>query len=358
MNERNFGLDLVRSSAILLVMFGHFFLFTKEPNNYLGYSLGFYGVELFFVLSGFLIGTIFIQECKKTEFTFRTVFEFWTKRWLRTLPLYYIVLLLHYCIDFTSTFKSLIPFLFFVQNFNFNTSSHWFGESWSLCVEEWFYLFLPLLVFLFRNNRLLVKHKTGILLFLISVFIVIRYVIYVKQYPDLAYDSTIRKFPLLRFDSLLVGVLFAYLNLNKNRLLSYIKLKITFISTLILFLTVVYIGNIYVYDFEHTKTVSSSIGFSFLSITFAVLIYFLYNFNFNIFPVVKKTTTWISKISYSLYLLHLPIYTFTTELFKDSISIFYQFSIALSFSFICAYFSYQLVEKQFLKLRNAIFDAR
>ena len=87
-SQRNFGLDVLRAAAIVMVLVSH----TANALNFLGV----YGVELFFVLSGFLIGDILIRSAaRQSRFDFRDLAEFWTRRWFRTLPNYYWFLALY-----------------------------------------------------------------------------------------------------------------------------------------------------------------------------------------------------------------------------------------------------------------------
>src|ERR1039458_8648984 len=87
-NRRNFGLDALRAAAIMMVLLCHMTGALK--------FLGIYGVELFFVLSGFLIGDILIRSAaRKGRFEFKDLTEFWTRRWFRTLPNYYWFLALY-----------------------------------------------------------------------------------------------------------------------------------------------------------------------------------------------------------------------------------------------------------------------
>ena len=95
--SRNLGLDILRSVAIGLVLMAHsltfFFRWTRLDLDASYYVLGFLGVELFFVLSGFLIGRILIEDVLP-ERSWRSLGRFYIRRWLRTLPPYYLVLFL------------------------------------------------------------------------------------------------------------------------------------------------------------------------------------------------------------------------------------------------------------------------
>ena len=108
------------------------------------------GVAIFFVLSGFLIGGILVKLLERNPPSFALLLNFWNRRWLRTLPMYFLILGILLIFTFTMNPGNFPPnfarYLFFVQNFN-NRPEHFFGESWSLCIEEWFYFVIPLLLF-------------------------------------------------------------------------------------------------------------------------------------------------------------------------------------------------------------------
>ncbi len=137
MAERQGSLDAVRGVAIAgVILFHHF-----------GVPLGSIGVDLFFVLSGFLIGGILIDNRKSTGF----YTTFYARRAARILPLYWLYLLFVF-----STSGLLLPlwnFLVFGQTFSWVFQGAQSGDAaitWSLAVEEQFYLLLPALVRLVR----------------------------------------------------------------------------------------------------------------------------------------------------------------------------------------------------------------
>ncbi len=129
--KRNFGLDLARASAITAVYLSHGVTAL--------HTLGI-GVDLFFVLSGFLIGRIYFRDHADGDFK---LFRFWQARWGRTLPPYLAALGLFalFSLRFPGNPVHLY-YVVFLQNYLGMTG---FGPSWSLCVEEHFYLALPLL---------------------------------------------------------------------------------------------------------------------------------------------------------------------------------------------------------------------
>ncbi|HEU5276849.1 MAG TPA: acyltransferase [Xanthobacteraceae bacterium] len=149
-HSRVFGLDLMRAVAILLVLWGHGGVFLRDWVRTDLYELPEFcdGVTLFFVLSGFLIGSILVRTYCESGLSPRAIGSFWLRRWFRTLPNYFLVLavlaagskvLSHHHEPFDWRY------LVFSQNL---ASPHpaFFSEAWSLAVEEWFYLLLPLAV--------------------------------------------------------------------------------------------------------------------------------------------------------------------------------------------------------------------
>ncbi|WP_263356348.1 acyltransferase family protein [Acidicapsa ligni] len=130
-SKRNFGLDLLRTLAITSVFLAHGVSALDSLSV---------GVDLFFVLSGFLIGRIYFRQQRSGDFK---LWGFWVARWWRTLPPYIAALGLFVLAE------RWIPgnpvewyYLFFLQTI---LGLKGFGPSWSLCVEEHFYLALPLL---------------------------------------------------------------------------------------------------------------------------------------------------------------------------------------------------------------------
>ncbi|QJD79685.1 acyltransferase family protein [Spirosoma rhododendri] len=156
--KRVFGLDVMRALAILIVVDAHATVALKEY-----YDGAFWhhllpdGVELFFVLSGFLIGGILIRTYEKNgRFDGPLLLNFWTRRWFRTLPNYYLVLTSLIGLALFRAWRSglhhtlpakgeLIKYYLFLQNFATYVPD-FFPETWSLAIEEWSYITLPLVL--------------------------------------------------------------------------------------------------------------------------------------------------------------------------------------------------------------------
>lgn len=147
------SLDGVRAIAILLVMAFHFGII----------RFGWMGVQLFFVLSGFLISSILLKEKDKPYSIYQRLRKFWIRRSLRIFPLYYIYLTVFAVICLFTAFPPSyfrdLPYLY-SYTFNLTRISNSWHESpvythfWSLCVEEQFYLFFPFIVFLLSKSSL------------------------------------------------------------------------------------------------------------------------------------------------------------------------------------------------------------
>jgi len=205
------NLDGIRAIAALMVIFFHFFHnYQLEPG--LGFlkkisTFGQTGVDLFFVLSGFLITRIlFYSKDKKNYFI-----NFYWKRTLRIFPLYYLFLIIFYfglpligVIDYHG-FDQQFYYYIYLQNFalTFNWSNA-FGPNhyWSLAVEEHFYLFWPLLVY-FTTKKALSK----------IVYFIIVFALLLRLY--MVYNGLgVFYFTFTRFDALALGALLAILELK------------------------------------------------------------------------------------------------------------------------------------------------
>ena len=147
--NRVFGLDILRAMAIVLVLAAH--TWPTKAHQQWPHAFAVLGVELFFVLSGFLIGGILIRLAEEDRLhTLRDVWGFWRRRWFRTLPNYYLFLGLHlvwrtWVLGFPDQVSTNWEYLFFVQNLR-HPPPFFFPETWSLAVEEWFYLLFPLVL--------------------------------------------------------------------------------------------------------------------------------------------------------------------------------------------------------------------
>jgi len=148
--DRIYGLDIIRAAAILFVVIGHGnHLLPPYLSQWTSYFVV-DGVSIFFVLSGFLIGRILIDKIETEGVSSKTLVNFWIRRWFRTLPNYFLILILLvvllYLIRGDIDLGQIGSYFIFSQNL-FDVHPWFFPEAWSLSVEEWFYLIVPLVLF-------------------------------------------------------------------------------------------------------------------------------------------------------------------------------------------------------------------
>lgn len=313
--ERVFGLDLVRAVAILLVVLHHgfeiwSFRFPPLPD----------GVDIFFVLSGFLIGRILVKiATSRQPFTRDDLLLFLCRRWLRTLPAFWVVLIVNLVITFFVRYSDLPDrqivkkvlledrlweYGLFVQNFATNLRSNFFPESWSLSVEEWFYMIFPFMLFILHRSRFKNLLLWCVICLMVIVPSVIRY-----SFSDIHLPGTwmmTRMIVLMRLDSIAVGVLAAQIAVSvptlwrkcqKSRILPLAGICIFYWLLWIVFQGEQYFGS---------ATLTNLCFFPVSSICMMLII--------PCAAAMKRGDDWlrtgisyISKISYSMYLVNYSI---------------------------------------------------
>ncbi|WP_052172338.1 acyltransferase family protein [Psychroserpens jangbogonensis] len=225
--KRIFGLDLMRAVAIIMVMCSHTLWIVPEMRGVtrkLFSIFGILGVDVFFVLSGFLIGRILYKMYISKDFSFKEVTYFWVRRWFRTLPNYYLTLVINILVAIyigNQLPDELWKYGFFLHNFS--SQLPWFyPESWSLSVEEFAYILGPLLLYLvlfFRKNA---SRSRSFLL--VTLFILILFILSKLMYNQ---EETIRhmrhwtlnvkSIVIYRIDAIYYGVLAAYISIVKPK---------------------------------------------------------------------------------------------------------------------------------------------
>lgn len=203
-----FGLDLIRALAVAMVLFTHAsFLFVPLTHDLQVFDAwwlpGQLGVELFFVLSGFLIGGILAEQAEQGDLDVR---QFWIRRWLRTLPNYYLFLVLNLVLEryATGAWPHAWSYAVFWQNLAWPTPA-FYPESWSLAIEEIFYLVAPLLIVLARGKLGRWMRPMPLIVLGILVFTAIRVGYVVHDNPS--WDAGVRKVTLVRLDAIAYGVI-------------------------------------------------------------------------------------------------------------------------------------------------------
>ncbi|MGC4057581.1 MAG: acyltransferase [Chitinophagaceae bacterium] len=231
-HQRNFGLDVIRTVAIVLVLIAHSMYvlypymsgFAEIMFNFGTWMTGAYGVELFFVLSGFLIGGIFIRDeiyrrdkaDAERKSDLRSVSGFYLRRLIRTIPNYILYFFIFLTADRyfqKGNFLHSFPWknFFLVQNFYHNDGRGFMGIAWSLSVEEFFYLFLPLLYILFRllkRTRMNAFLYTACILWLVPNLLKLHYLFFLAPHTGFINIHLLHT-TLFRLDSIAYGIFLA-----------------------------------------------------------------------------------------------------------------------------------------------------
>ncbi len=320
-------LDGLRGMAIGLVVLHHFIyqFHPPMPETLWAISapisrLGWSGVDLFFILSGFLIGGILV-DARESDHYYST---FYVRRAFRILPLYLFLVLLGFLFaELASPSGKVLGvypapwryYLTFTQNFYFgrHTESIWYLQpTWSLAIEEQFYLTLPLLIRKVDKDRLLAL-SIGMVIF----FCILRSLLYWHGSISVMQSYVL---PFCRFDSLFIGVACALLLRNQ-----WWHSQIQKHSRFIIGATVVTGCTFFLMDHQlWTKNLLlHTVGFTIIGLFYASLMMLVLihpqgavSRAFSYAPLMRLGT-----ISYCVYLIHGPVLTIVDSLLRLRLSL-------------------------------------
>ncbi len=358
--SRNIGLDLCRTIAILAVVFGHMLNHSEPLASLRGLGfIGLFGVDLFFCLSGFLIGRILITDSQTWGTSPNAgLVRFWYRRWMRTLPLYFFFLLVWLKWDWqgATTLGEQLPYLVFAQNLAWPMTDFYL-LTWSLAVEEWFYFLFPLLLLAFVGFG--TSARRGVL-FAILGFIVLPFIarIFVSEQISGAihFDEGVRHIVIYRLDAIGFGVAMAYLYCLHRPVFEKIgTLWYLFVIPLVLVIAMPKMGYPY---FAH-NALGLSIYLTVSGAVFAGVIPFFNNMRVSRTTLVTRFILLTSKLSYSMYLGHIIAFIFAIRLLKwaglyEAIypNPWITYPLFTLATFALAAGTYHLVERPFLWLRD------
>jgi peptidoglycan/LPS O-acetylase OafA/YrhL len=352
-------LDFLRGIAIILVIFRHQIVFYSVQR------MGWIGVDLFFVLSGFLVSGLLFKEFQKFGSIKPKLFLI--RRGFKIYPIFYLTALLY---AFPKVFLHKLEFtkLFYEMAFIQNYALGWgylYPGSWSLAVEEHFYFSLVLVLWLIFNKRIMsfeVKENQFSnfekLLFFILILILGLRIFSNIYFPDENVRNTTMSH--LRIDSLLFGVLIAYWYYFKFDKLSNFYQKYKAILLILAFAMLSFTPFIEQLESFFVRT----IGFTMLYLSFGIiLIHFLIDKNINtqinrLFSTI--IVNFISKIgfcSYSIYVIHSFVINWI-GFFLPIKNRFLAFAVVFSISVIAGFIMTFRIEKLFLNFRDNYFPSR
>ncbi len=357
------GLDHLRALAISLVFTYHYTVF-QHPDwmNNRFIHFGWCGVDLFFVLSGFLISNQLFAEWQRRNRISLGIF--YVKRAFRIFPPYFFVLLIYIFIPAFHERETLAPLwkmFTFTQNYNQNIATYGtFSHAWSLCVEEQFYLFLPLLLIGILSSRL--KQKSGWLIpavFLLTLLL--RWVawnLYLKPFQD-SDDFLVNWYRLIyypthaRLDGLITGVGVAAIYRFRGNWISILK---KYANGILLSGLVVFIISFYVCIDQHAAA-ATLFGFSIIAIAFGLFVLSAILPGSFLFRTKSFITRNLAMLSYSLYLSHKGIIHLTQKWLAE-LGISGDSNLTLVICILtcltAAIIMRLLIEKPFFSLRNKV----
>ncbi len=358
-NQFYIQLDGLRGIAIMEVILYHYFPYVTI------FSFGWSGVDLFFVLSGYLItGRLFPFLLQSN-----LLFKFYRNRILRIVPLYFCFLILFFFFWFiiiaphSSDIGAFYnqnwwTFFLFLQNWTYimhlNHSADYIRHFWSLAVEEQFYFLFPFFIIWVEKA----KWICAISILLIILIVITRSLYFFSHFSNIEYEY-INWNTFFRFDSFLIGtILYFFINYSKRSakavaVYKYISLA-CFVSLLFVFF--------YYRNGSLFNAFFSTIGYTVIGVLFSYVIFISISATSvhlnNI--LLQPALTRIGKISYGMYIFHLPIYLFGFGIVNKMFHLFsLEFSVdsihlinaGFSFllTFILSNLSYKYFESFFLK---------
>lgn len=315
-STRVFGLDVMRALAIVMVVFWHSYDLIRELAP--GFEMPFFldGVDLFFVLSGYLIGGLLLKLQQRDDLGWwQRLLGFWRRRFFRTLPNYYLFLCINIALLWAGVTEGLLnqnvlAYFAFLQNL-WKPFSLFFWESWSLVIEVWFYLLFPVMLFAFTG---VLRMRTSwafaltIAIFLLGPLLV-RFQFLPEADPMPVLDSPVRALVITRVDTIVYGLLAALLQLHWARWWRELRWPLFVIGMAGILVVPVLYGQ------EH-RTYSITWYYSLNAFAMALLLPLMSTWVKE--PRGGSFVTLLSRLSYAIFFVHLPVRALLLSYYEPS----------------------------------------
>lgn len=362
------GLNGLRFFAAIAVVITHIELIKHQcgfsdiwKENMLVFELGSLGVIFFFVLSGFLITYLLMQEKAVKETV--AVKKFYIRRILRIWPMYYLVVLLGFLVlphihvidnPYLNKFldSNFAPnftlYLLFLPNLAFAAYAavpH-IGQTWSIGVEEQFYLLWPLIVKYSKNVLRALLMVIGILVVL-KVIVLVLY----RQMPDNTTIKIIKPFlAMTKMESMAIGGIGAYFLFKGNEKIKWLMNNGIMISSLIIIVLLVYF----------TPPVIQDAIYLVYSVLFLVIILNVSSNPNSILKLENRAFKMLGNISYGIYMYHLIVIAFVfaglnyigMQIDDSFMSQLIVYTSTIVLTVFVSVLSYSYFEKPFLNLKH------
>lgn len=300
------GLDLLRSVAIVWVMLFHSFIVGGVGLDFDGLArFGWVGVDLFFVLSGFLIGAPLLRRLQQQGEPGLAEF-YWLRAW-RILPAYVVVLAIYQGLPVLREAPGLEPSWMFLS-FSFNLGVDYahnqaFSHAWSLCVEEHFYLVFPLLAWALAG-RVRAWQLLALLALLILGGVALRAAIWLHfdaLRPDTPWFIEALYYPTWsRLDGLLAGVSLALLQVHRPGLWAWGQRR----ARWLLILGLALLGLAWWLFQPRTGLLANTAGWPVLAWAWGLIVWAASSPQTGLGRWRLPGVAWLAALSYSLYLSH------------------------------------------------------
>ena len=349
------GLDTLRALAVMFVIVAHWgpHSFETEPLNFIFSKLmpsGMFGVDLFFVLSGYLITKILLNARNEApDNKLQIIKSFYVRRMLRIFPIYFLlVFIIAFVLNDMYVRDHLAYFLTYTSNFLFfkENSFPLFSHTWSLAVEEQFYIVWPWIMIYSPKKHILKVILLSIIIGLISSLVL-----------DHSYGifSTILLLPCIT--AFAIGALYAYAETYTRFKKNITKVFLALLPLAILVMYVDHLGHRVVVVRAANATVAINAIIYVSRENYNRLSNYLFN---------NKALIFAGKISYGIYLYHeiIPYYyfefisylnqkiTISNSLLKILTSPTWAYLIHLTILLVISILSYRYIEQAFLKLKR------
>lgn len=324
----------------------------------LGYFwYGWVGVQFFFVLSGFLITGILLDSREASNY-FST---FYARRSLRIFPVYYLLLFIVILVSIhdKANIDDLGYFIFYLQNFHL--SYHYWvvafpgymNHTWSLAIEEQFYIFFPFIVRYVKG-----RYLAGVCAFMVLIATLSRYT-WSRFLPDnpIIWASTLSNLDLLSTGALIAIAIRKY---DPIRIRNFLfVLSVVFLVAYTLFIRVFLHSN----PVKTPFALTGAQGQAFFVLLLPVIAFTIVSLvsTRNLFIRVffeNKLIVYIGKISYGIYLFHLPCFAFIDAYFNHAVHPLIRlggwgiFGLKIITAIFCAMISWHLFESKILKFKE------
>lgn len=348
---RNPGLDIFRSISLFFVVLQHSFIFTDTffPKFRALWIINNSGVDMFFVISGFLIGGIIYKKYKiNSSVNFKDILTFYKRRWYKIVPMYFFTILICLLLSFYNIYYAKDfswKFLVFLQNLT-QADFYFLPHTYSLTIEEWFYIFWPLgLYFILKLKK---KSTINSFYYLIFIWIVVAITLrLIKHFNGVDnWDSEIRKSILTRIDATIYGVMIYFIHLKKTTIIKKYRLSLFFIGS------VLYLFSNFILKNNYSLFFNNVLYYSFIPFSICLILPFFYYLRLPEF--IEKKLTIQSLASYSIYLIHLPLFYILYDYFKPYSgleSLFLEITFII-IAYLFGFLLYKFIEKPIMDLRD------